>query len=381
MKPNGSIVPTTVAATVFCVTHAASFDAAAYSSTRPYDAPSVTNPRASTPPLPQGYLEHRDAGFSFAYHPTAHERVRAAIPSLLQARTRMSAQLGREVLGAVEIRIAAVPEEMRTLGPTEDISQYAPAIAFSKHKLVVASLGSPRSLEQTDLGSALVHALAHVALDEALDGRPAPLWLHEGYAAHVAGEGASVRAEQLVMATLQQRLFDIAEIDARFPVDAPESSLAYAQAADLTRFLSDKPRRASFVSMLEKTRKGEDFSGALEAAYASSSGAIGGAWHRDMARRYGFLPVFLVGIAVWVFCAAAIFLRRYLDKRRAQPEKPSRDTSNAGVAAERISAIEMVVARAERMPVRGRGESMGNTIPPEAEVPKVEHVGDWHTLH
>jgi len=286
----------------------------------------------------------------------------------------MREQLGRDVLGAVEVRIAAVPDEMRALGPTEDIPPYAPAVAFSKHHLVVASVGSPRTLGQTDLGTALSHALAHVALDEVLDGRPAPLWLHEGYAAHVVGDSASARAQMLVMATLKQRMYGIAEMGARFPADAPESSLAYAQAADLTRFLSEKPRRSSFVVMLEKARGGEDFDRALEAAYGSSVASVEGAWHQDMARRYGFLPVFLAGIAIWGFCAAVVFLRRYRERRNVRADKPLPD-------AEIFSAIEMAVARAERMPARAHGEGTGSAILPETDVPKVEHEGDWHTLH
>ena len=61
----------------------------------------------------------------------------------------MSELLGHEVLGAVEIRVAAVPEEVRSLGPMEDVPGYAPALAFSKQRLVVTSLGSHRSLEPT----------------------------------------------------------------------------------------------------------------------------------------------------------------------------------------------------------------------------------------
>ncbi len=378
MKPSRRIGPALVALLGFSGALALVSDASAHLMTRPYDAPIVPNPRSVTPALPQGYLDKHEAGLTFAYHPSAHERVRAAIPVVLRVRKQISEQLGREVLATLEIRIAALPEEMHTLGPTEDVPSYAPAIAFSKHKLIVATLGSPRSLDQTDLGGALSHALAHVALDEVLDGKPAPLWLHEGYAARIAEDAATARAQMLVMATLQQRLFGIAEIGARFPVDAPETSLAYAQAADLTRFLSDKPRRVAFATMLEKVHGGEDFDRALGGAYGSSLASIERAWHRDMARRYGFLPVFLSCVAIWAFCAALIFLRRYFERGRDRQEKPSREVQLANLEAERMSAIE---ARAERIPVRSRVEGMGSVIPPEAEVPKVEHEGDWFTLH
>jgi len=377
MKPRARVAT----AAVFGAALLAASTATAQSTTRPYDAPYLTNPRATTPPMPPGYREQHDAGFSFVYHPSAHERVRVAIPVVMQARARMRAQLGRDVLEALEIRIAAVPDEMRTLGPTEDIAHYAPAIAFSKHHLVITSLGSPRSLEQNDLGPAIAHALAHVALDEVVADRPIPLWFHEGYAAQVAGDGRSTRAQALVMAALQQRLLGIAEMNARFPMDAPESSSAYAQAADLTRFLSDKPYQNKFISLLERTRGGEHFDLALEGAYGARLSKLEDDWHRQMARRYGFLPVFLAGMGVWAICASVIVGRRVLERRKTRSDKPSRENPQQMPEVERISAIEMVVARAERMPVRGRGESMGATIPPEAEVPKVEHEGDWHTLH
>ena len=377
MRPRARVAT----AAVFGAALFAASNTAAQSTTRPYDAPHLTNPRATTPPMPAGYLEQHDAGFSFVYHPSAHERVRVAIPVIMQARARMRAQLGRDVLEALEIRIAAVPDEMRTLGPTEDIAHYAPAIAFSKHRLIITSLGSPRSLEQNDLGPAISHALAHVALDEAVADQSVPLWFHEGYAAQVAGEGRSARAQVLVMAALQQRLLGIADMNARFPMDAPESSSAYAHAADLTRYLSDKPYQNKFISLITQTRGGEHFDLALEGAYGAKLSTLEEDWHRHMARRYGFLPVFLAAMGVWAICALVIMLRRVLERRKTRTNKPSRENPLPLPEVERISAIEIVVARAERMPVRGRGESTGATIPPEAEVPKVEHEGDWHTLH
>lgn len=363
---------------------------------RPHDAPTVTDPGADVPARPTGYLELQEAGLTFAYHPSAHERVRAAIPAVLRARRTMNELLGREVLDAVEIRVAAVPEEVRSLGPMEDVPGYTQALAFSKQRLVVTSLGSHRSLEPTDLGVALPHALAHVALDEALDHKPAPLWLHEGFAAHVAGEASAIRAQALLLATLQRRLHGIAALEGGLPADAPETSLAYAQAADLARFLTDKPRRAAFVGALDRARGGEPFEQALASAHEAPLAQIELAWREDLARRYGFLPVFLVGIGVWVLCVLVLFARRVLERRRAAeappPPPPRKETrplapeipappaprprpAPAPLIIERIDSFE-----AERERERAR-EDIGKTFPPEAEVPKVEHDGDWHTLH
>lgn len=375
MRPRGLFV----AAAVFLAALGVSVHASAQSTARPYDAPHVTNPRATIPAKPPAYLETQEDGLSFVYHPAAHERVRTVIPVLLQARNRMRTELGREVLSTLEIRIAAVPEELHTLGPIEDISPYAPAIGFSKHRLVMTSLGSPRSLEPTDLSVVLTHALAHVALDETLEDHAVPVWFHEGYAAHVAGEGRSARAQAMVMAAMQQRLLGIADMTARFPADAPESSVAYAHAADFVTYLSDKPHTKSFAHLLERTRQGESFDVALPAAYGMTTSRVEEAWRASMARRYGFLPVFLGAMAVWAVIAMAIYGRKLWQERKERLEKPLREANRP--EPERISMIDLVLARAERMPTRGRGESTGATIPMEAEVPKVEHEGDWHTLH
>lgn len=377
MRPRGHVA----AAAVFPAALLWASNVTAQATTRPYDAPHVTNPRAVTPPKPAGYLEQQDGGISFVYHPSAHERVRAVIPTVMQARTRLRTQLQHDVLETLEIRIAAVPEELGTLGPMEDIAHYAPAIAFSQHRLIITSLGSPRSLGQNDLGPALGHALAHVALDEMVQHRPVPLWLHEGYAAHMGGDVRSTRAQILVMAALREHFMSIADMKARFPMDAPESSAAYAHAADLTRFLLEKPYQKQFITMLERTGGGSDFDMAFETAYGSRPSTLEPVWHGHMARRYAFLPVFLGTMAVWAICALTIFLYRALERRRARSDKPVRDSNQPLPEVERISTIEMVVARAERMPVRERGESTGAPIPPETEVPKVEHEGDWHTLH
>jgi hypothetical protein len=355
---------------------------------RPYDAPSAQGSRSVVPPLPTGYLEHHEAGVTFAYHPSAHERVRASIATVMRTRAAMTEELGREVLPKLEIRVAAVPEEMRSLGPTEDVPSYAPAVVFSKERLVVTSLGSPRSLEPTDLATTLRHALAHAALDEAADHKPVPLWLHEGYAVHVAGDAAAMRAEALVVATLKKRLIPLAALESSFPPDAPETSLAYAEAADLVRFLTDKPRRASFAAAVERVRAGEPFERALAAAYDADLATIEQSWRKDLGRRHGFLPVFLVGASVWALAALVIFLRRAAERRKLSPAEPPRKPARVLVAEaappaepSRIETRERAPASVPSLRVSMEREGRGKPMVPETDVPKVEHDGDWHTLH
>jgi len=355
---------------------------------RPYDAPKAEDARAA-PPLPSTYnVDPLEGDFVVAYHPSARERVRAVKAQLLATRAALSAALGRDVLARAELRVAAVPDEMHTLGPTEDVPSYAPAIVFSRQHLVVASLASTRSLEPHDLGAVLAHALAHLALDEALDGRPVPVWFHEGFAAHTAGDAAAARAQALVLASLRKRLVPLGDLETSFPADAPETSLAYAEATDLVRFLSDKPRRAAFAALVERVRGGEGFDRALEGAYETDLGSLEGAWRKDLARRYAFLPVFLIGVLIWALVAGVALLRRARRAPKpsvAAPRKAARvDTAAApSSASSRLAraTARAAAVRGARARAAGRIEGMGESMAADPDVPKVEHDGQWHTLH
>jgi hypothetical protein len=358
---------------------------------RPYDAPKVEDARAA-PPLPSTYnVDPLEGDFVVAYHPSARERVRAVKAQLLSTRAALSAALGRDVLARAELRVAAVPDEMHTLGPTEDVPSYAPAIVFSRQRLVIASLASTRSLEPHDLGAILAHALAHLALDEALDQRPVPVWFHEGFAAQTAGDAASARAQALVLASMRRRLLPLDDLEANFPADAPETSLAYAEATDLVRFLSDKPRDAAFASLVERVRGGEGFDRALESTYETDRASLEVAWRKDLARRYAFLPVFLAGVLVWTLVAAVALVRRVRQVRRApQPASfaarratrvdPAAAVSSASSRLARATARAAAV-RDARARAAGRIEGMSESMPADPDVPKVEHDGQWHTLH
>jgi hypothetical protein len=337
---------------------------------RPYDAPEVEVARAQVPRVPADYQTHDDAGIRFAYAPLAGDRVRPLIAKAPTIRSELSNLLGREVLASIEIRIAAAHSEMNRVAPA-DLPGYATAGAFFKQGLIVMSLTSPLSLEARDLEPWLRHALAHAALDEAAGGNPLPRWLHEGFAIEHAGERAAARAEALCLASLGERMIPLRELDAHFPADAPPGALAFAQAADLTRFLLDG-KRERFQAMLERVRAGEGADTALQLAYGSDAPQLELSWRRAVAKRYAFLPVLLGATLLWIVIAMGLFARRLRARRKALANRRSRRFI------EREARAALATARL-RTPTEP--EEIMDPIPLEADVPKVEHDGQWYTLH
>jgi hypothetical protein len=351
-----------VAATLLAATSAVS---AAWP--RPYDAP-VPRPSRAVPDVTPEYASVEEAGIKLVYHPVARERAHALLSRAVAIRAELSAELGRDVLGSVEIRVAAASAQMASLAPG-DVPSGAPGVVFRDHRLVVMSLSSGLGGEPPDLEERLRHELAHLALDEAVGGHDLPRWFHEGFAVHFSGEDASQRTEALCIAALHDGLLGLGEVDARFPDGAAKPSLAVAEASDFVRFLLAKPLRSRFATMIERLRAGEPLDRALPLALGADLDTIELRWRKEMAKRYSFVPVFTGATLLWVVVALGISLRR----RRIALAKPVDDPL---AAAERLSIHEPSEPHLPEDP-----ETLAQTIPPDPEVPKVEHRGRWYTLH
>jgi hypothetical protein len=341
---------------------------------RPWDAPWIDEPIV-VPPLPAEYLTHEEAGIRLSYQPSTRDRVRALPALAATIRADLGAALGVPVLGAIEIRVAAAPSEMARLAPVEQLPGYATAVTFSQSHLVVMSALSPLSLDAPNLEGWLRHALAHLALDEAAAGPPLPRWFHEGFAVDFAGDDATARAETLARAALSRRLLGLAQIDAQFPADAPEGSLACAEAADFVRFLG--PQR--LTALAGRLRSGEPWKEALDASAGADSAGLEMAWRKAMARRYSFFPVLFGSLLLWILVAAVVLVRR----RRARLRRD--DVATRRENGERRARIARAAAR--RAPQGARGdrvlddEALHDNAPSDPEVPRVEHDGRWYTLH
>jgi len=347
---------------------------------RPWDAPRVDPAVLHTPPLPPEYLTEDQGFIHFAYHPSARERVRPLLAEADEIRNELTRLLGKSVLASVEVRVAAAPGEMARLAPAE-LPGYTSAVAFGELHLVVMSVASPLSLEPPDLPTVFRHALAHLALDEALAGQAVPRWFHEGFAVETAGDSSAQRTQTLSMASLGRRTIGLAELEARFPADAPQASLAYAESADFVRFLLAGPHRAGFAGLVERVRGGERFEPALAAAYDTDLDRLEGAWRKEMAKRYGFLPVLLAGSALWIVVAAVALVRHLRRRRALRPtfgRRHRRGDARRGAAL--LDGPVRVVALRDLRAARER-DRLVESMPPEPEVPKVEHGGRWHTLH
>ncbi len=354
----------------------------------PADSPRTHGQELKLRPLPSGFIT-RDAGWiHFAYEPSEGERVAPLIASAEGIKRELSALLGQPVLKKVTVYVARTPGEMASFAPEgAPFPSYAAGVAYSDLGLVLLTLQPVHPNAVGTLQETFKHELAHVALRDAVAGYDIPRWFNEGFAVNVSGEGRLTRLETLWRAAVADRLLPLEKLEHGFPEADAEVSIAYAQSADVLRFLQRGDDSRRFTQLIERVRGGEPFASALVDAYATTLEALEHEWREDVARRYSFWPVLFGGSTLWVgaiaIAAVGWHRRRKQQKRtlerwgREEDAEDARRAQRAVELREGLTRMHIVLARAEEEP-----ELPTAVLPPaDPDVPKVRVDGSWHTLH
>jgi hypothetical protein len=165
----------------------------------------------------------------------------------------------------------------------------------------------------------------------------------------------------------------VAELDAALAAGGPDASLAAAEGADFVAFLLKPDKRAEFANAIERLRQGSDLEGAFASSYGSGLSALERHWRTERTRWTTLITVSLaIGIpAVAFFAWSAVRSLR----RRRQPtvgRLRAKKVPLRGSDTER-GRVHIVLSR--------RDDRLEPPVISEAEVPRVEHEGEWHTLH
>jgi hypothetical protein len=124
---------------------------------------------------------------------------------------------------------------------------------------------------------------------------------------------------------------------------------------------------------IERIRQGEDVASALGAGYLSDISALERDWRAELSRRTT-LTTILAAVGVPALALLTVVLVRVTRRRRIAALRAKGQKRLRGKAAADAPRVHIVLSRREE-----RVEPA--MIAPEQEVPKVEHEGEWHTLH
>jgi len=358
----------------------------------PADQPRSSARALELPAAPPTFNVADRGWVHFAYPPSMRAKVQPLLRSSDEIRAELGRRLGQSVLGNVHVRVARTPFEMTTLAPEgAPYPKYASGVAYSELGLVLLTLDTGQANSLYDVGEVFRHELAHLALADAIgDAERVPHWFNEGLAVHLSGESTLVRLRTLTTSTLAGRLIPLSKLDRGFPADALQADIAYAEAADVVRFLLRQEDRERFPALIARLRDGEPFASALRDAYGVDLWTLEHEWREDVAKRYSFLPVFFSGSLVWIG-VLVLFALAWRKRRRQSRETLERwareeafvEIGRARAATARVTPVPRVhiVLPGSEPLVAPQEVPM---LPPsavEVDVPKIEHDGHWHTLH
>jgi hypothetical protein len=352
----------------------------------PADQPRATGSELKLPPIPPSFNTRDQGWIHFAYPPSTRERVEPLIHDADKIRAELAVRLGQQVLRKVHVRIARTPGEMSTLAPEgAPYPKYASGVAYSEIGLVLLTLTPVHPNALDDVGEVFRHELAHIALGDAVgESNRVPHWFNEGLAVHLSGESSLLRLRTLWSATLSGRLIPLERLDATFPADAVAADLAYAEAADVVRFLLRQQERERFPRLIERVHDGQSFATALRDAYGLDFVSLEYEWREEIARKYSFWPVLFSGTIIW-FGVLGLFVLAW-QKRRRKSKRTLEQWAREEARAAQGPPAATIVPRVHIV-LPGQQAADPPELPPipnapiETEVPKVEHEGQWHTLH
>jgi hypothetical protein len=344
----------------------------------PRDVAVVVQPAAAKlPPLPADFQRIDDGWLVLELPASVRDRVEAAARDAQEFRARLASDLGQPVLEHVLVRVARDPQQMSELAPEgAPPPPYAVGVAYPSMHLVMLSLVAPDTWDAPDLAEVLRHELTHMALDEAVGDRHVPRWFNEGFAIHESGELAFKRFRVLWDATVGHRLLPLADLDHAFPADGPEVGVAYAESADVVRFLMRDEDRARFGSLVQRVRAGQAFESALDDAYDTDLRKLEYEWREEAAHRFGLVPMLTGGGALWTLITGLSVVAWVKRRRKAKAKL----AAWAREEAEMDLAMAAAKERAAAALAAGTDEE---TVAPHMRpgVPVVEHEGRWYTLH
>jgi hypothetical protein len=329
------------------------------------------------PAVPASFFSHDAGWITFFYPPSARERVGPLIAQADEVRAELGRALGAPLLEGVEVRIARGPDEMAGFAPQIRAGSPSPmavkstTITFPALKLIVLSLGEFGAAEPVALGEALRRELGRVALHAAMHGRPLPAWFSDGFAMEFAGERTGSRQWLLFKAYLRRAIAPLDALDDLMTRGGADAELAIAEGADFVGTLLRPETRGRFAACAARVKNGEPFATALAAAYGKSFEQVEKTWRDDLGGRCGVRAVALA-FAVPGALIVALFAFRTIRRRKVRRKAPRKLPESRAVAPEK-KRVHVVFAR--------RDEHVSAPTVVEPEVPRVEHEGEWHTLH
>jgi hypothetical protein len=221
----------------------------------------------------------------------------------------------------------------------ESVPEWGAAVAFPGLSRIVMQ-GRSAGAEAGDPITVLRHELAHLALNEYLDGKP-PRWFDEGYASYAAGEWGRDQVLATNVALVWRGVPGFAALDSGFREGATRAAASYALAHRAVAELAALDSERGLSLFFRYWRESGSMERAVRQAYQMSLDGFEEHWQSRTSRRFGALAL-LADLSLATGGIVILLVPLYMIRRRRDRGRLAAMVA-ADLAAERAareSAIE-----------------------------------------
>mgnify|MGYP000713572091 CR=1 FL=1 len=202
------------------------------------------------------------------------------------------------------VKVEVAPDRRSFNQRAKDLGgpEWAAGLALPQSGFIL--LRSPKQLTQPgDFRSLFVHELTHLYLARQLKGRHAPLWLEEGMAMYAAGQGGLGLASLMTRGVLADRIKPLDGLAHRFPAEADEAALAYAQSFYMVSYILNTYGPEALPRILRELAQDRSLTAALYNVTGSSLVQVEAGFREAMTSRFSWLALLFAGSTLWALVA------------------------------------------------------------------------------
>ena len=318
--------------------------------------------------LPQNWVNTKTRHFSFFYHPKTTDYVKPVINSSDEELERLSKLLGIDSVDSIEVRIARTTKEMKEVKPGRPPQEWAMGIAMKGERIILMSLTPPGGGDLGGLRELFLHEVVHILTYDATGRKNLPIWFNEGIAIHLSGEFSFARHKTLLGAALRNDLLPISSLDRHYPDHGRDINIAYAQSADLVRFINRQYGADIVPELFKRLRRGDEFQPALEALCKRSLKQIEAQWLKSLNVQYRWIPSLTGGGALWGIITILLILAYFRRLRKAKETLKRMDLEEKFFS---MGQKEVMIDEKEPKKTPRKTD----------DLKRVYHEGRFHTLH
>jgi hypothetical protein len=225
---------------------------------------------------------------------------------------------GSVLIETIDVVIATDIHEFN-LAVGSDVPDWGAAVAIKSKQLIVVK--SPRFFPVgKSLNELIGHELAHLALDNAVNGKWLPRWFEEGFCQMISGEWRFEQDLLLTRAVWGSGLLPLIELEGLNRFSGAKAGLAYAESYLAVSAITRELGIDFYQDFFEEYRANSNFFQAFEKASGYKYLDWTNLWLRESLRKYRFV-LFIFDSRLFFPFLAIIFLLLYVIKIRQVRKK------------------------------------------------------------